>query len=187
MEKLFPKLMTNSVLTDQHGYSIMKNFYKVSALLILLSSCIGCSTIKKEGVDANFEIITSDFINPDDQTESRPLNISFFYLKDTEEFLNADYFDLFQADSTPLTSSLIQQSNILVLPNSRKLYSEEVPKDVRAIGIVYQFRKLGQAQWQAIIHTPETCFFGFNCGSILRNSKIFISIDELNTKTKLVD
>ncbi|CCK76781.1 conserved hypothetical protein [Oleispira antarctica RB-8] len=158
-----------------------------SLLLILISTCIGCSTIKKEGVDAQFEIITSDYINPDHKKESRPLNISLFYLTDTEAFLKADYFDLFQSDIDPLAGSLVQQSNVLVLPNSRKLYSEEVPEKVRAIGVIYQFRQLDKSQWRTVVDTPETCFLGLYCRSILHSSKVFISIDELNTKIKLVD
>ncbi|MBL4797350.1 MAG: type VI secretion system lipoprotein TssJ [Oleispira sp.] len=163
--------------------------YKIltTLLLVLVSICTGCSTIKKEGVDAHFEIITSDYINPDHEKESRPLNISLFYLTDTEAFLQADYFDLFQSDLDPLAGSLIQQSNVLVVPNSRKLYSEEIPENVRAIGVIYQFRKLDKSQWRTVVETPETCFLGFNCESILHDSKIFISVDELNTKIKLVD
>ncbi|MGK0249183.1 MAG: type VI secretion system protein VasD [Oleispira sp.] len=164
-------------------------YYKnlILLLLVLVSSCIGCTTIKKEGVDAHFEIITSDYINPDHQKESRPLNISLFYLTDTEKFLQADYFDLFQSEIDSLAGSLIQQSNVLVLPNNRKLYSEEIPENVRAIGVIYQFRKLDKSQWRSVIDTPETCFLGFNCKSILHGSKVFISIDELNTKITLVD
>jgi type VI secretion system protein VasD len=166
----------------------MKHYKTLTTfLLIIVSTCIGCTTVKKEGVDAHFEIITSDFINPDDKKESRPLNISLFYLTDTETFLKADYFDLFQSDMNPLAGSLVQKSNVLVVPNSRKLYSEEVPENVRAIGVIYQFRKLDKSQWRAVIDTPETCFLGFNCESILHDSKIFISVDELNTKIKLVD
>ena len=166
----------------------MNNFATLaSILLMIISTCVGCTTIKKEGVDARFEIITSDYINPDHKKESRPLNISLFYLTDTETFLQADYFDLFQADIDPLAGSLMQQSNVLVLPNSHKSYSEEVPENVRAIGVIYQFRNLEKSQWRAVVETPETCFLGFYCWSILHNSKIFISIDELNTKTKLVD
>ena len=166
----------------------MKHYKTLAGLvLILIATCTGCSTVKKEGVDVHFEIITSDYINPDHKEESRPLNISLFYLKDTETFFQADYFDLFQSDIDPLAGSLIQQSNVLVLPNSRKLYSEEIPENVRAIGIIYQFRKLDKSQWRAVVDTPETCFLGLNCKSILHSSKIFISIDELNTKTKLVD
>jgi type VI secretion system protein VasD len=163
--------------------------YKIltTLLLVLVSICTGCSTVKKEGVDVHFEIITSNYINPDHEEESRPLNISLFYLTDTETFLQADYFDLFQSDLDPLAGSLIQQSNVLVVPNSRKLYSEEVPENVRAIGVIYQFRKLEQSQWRTVVETPETCFLGFNCESILHDSKIFISVDELNTKIKLVD
>jgi type VI secretion system protein VasD len=166
----------------------MKHYKKLTlSLLILVSTCIGCSTIKKDGVDAHFEIITSDYINPDHQQESRPLNISLFYLTDTETFLKADYFDLFQSDENPLAGSLTHKSNVLVLPNSRKLYSEEIPENVRAIGVIYQFRKLEKSQWRSVIDTPETCFLGFNCKSILHSSKVFISIDDLNTKIKLVD
>ncbi|PHR90059.1 MAG: type VI secretion system lipoprotein TssJ [Blastopirellula sp.] len=163
--------------------------YKIltTLLLVLVSICTGCSTIKKEGVDAHFEIITSDYINPDHEKESRPLNISLFYLTDTEAFLQADYFDLFQSDLDPLAGSLIQQSNVLVVPNSRKLYSEEIPENVRAIGVIYQFRQLEKSQWRTVVETPETCFLGFNCESILHGSSIFISVDELNTKIKLVD
>jgi type VI secretion system protein VasD len=163
--------------------------YNVSTavLLILVSLCTGCSTVKKEGIDAQFEIITSDYINPDKAQESRPLNIAIFYLTDTEEFLAADYFDLFQSDINPLATSLVQKSNVLVLPNSHKSYKEEIPKDVRAIGVIYQFRELEKSHWRAVVDTPETCFLGFNCKSILHSSQIFISVDELNTKIKLVD
>lgn len=163
--------------------------YKASTafIFILTFLLIGCSTVKKEGVDAQFEIITSDYINPDKALESRPLNIAIFYLTDTEEFLAADYFDLFQSDINPLATSLVQKSNILVLPNNHKSYKEEIPKDVRSIGVIYQFRELEQSQWRAVIDTPETCFLGFNCKSILHSSQIYISVDELNTKIKLVD
>ena len=58
---------------------IFKHKTIATLMLIALSTCIGCSTVKKEGVDANFEIITSDFINPDHNKESRPLNISLFF------------------------------------------------------------------------------------------------------------
>lgn len=154
-------------------------------VVMILTS--GCSIIKKQGVDAHFEIITSDYINPDDNNESRPLNITLFYLTDSSNFLTVDYFDLFQSEEDPLAGNIFHKSNILVLPNSHKKYMEEIPEGVRAIGIAYQFRKLEKSQWQALIPTPETCFFGFNCKSILHNSKIFISVDEINTKTKLVD
>jgi type VI secretion system protein VasD len=168
-----------------HHMTHYKTF--VILLLIVVSTCIGCSTVKKEGVDAYFEIITSNYINPDHENESRPLSISFFYLTDTEKFLQADYFDLYQSDIDPLADSLILQSDVLVLPNTHKLYSEEVPEDVRAIGVIYQFRKLDESQWRAVVDTPETCYLGFYCRSILHSSKIFMSIDELNTKIRLVD
>lgn len=159
----------------------------MSVALVLLLSCAGCSTLKKDGVDAHFEIITSDFINPDHNNESRPLNITLYYLSDTEQFLKADYFDLFHTEVDPLAGSLLQKSNILVLPNNRKLYHEEVPENVRAIGVIYQFRKLEESQWRAVIETPEKCYFGYICRSILHSSNLFISVDELNTKIKLVD
>jgi type VI secretion system protein VasD len=180
--------MMNSILTINLDYRKMNRYRALTTLLILIvSSCIGCTTIKKQGVDANFEIITSDYINPDNNKESRPLNISLYYLADSEEFLKADYFDLFQTEADPLSGSLLQKSNILVLPNKHQVHSEEVPENVRAIGVIFQFRNLNKSQWRAVIDTPETCLLGYNCKSILHNSKIFISIDELNTKIKLVD
>ena len=161
---------------------------KSFTLIVIILLCFsGCSIIKKQGVDAHIEIITSDFINPDDQNESRPLNIALFYLTDASEFIAADYYDLFESENAALPGTLIHESNILVLPNSHTKYTEEVPENVRAIGLVYQFRQLEKAQWLALVPTPETCFFGLNCKSILHNSKIFISVDELDTKTKLVD
>lgn len=165
------------------------NRYSITTvmLIILTSLCASCSTVKKEGIDAQFEIITSDYINPDSAKESRPLNIAIYYLTDTEEFLAADYFDLFQSDNNPLATSLVQKSSVLVLPNSHKSYKEEIPKNVRAIGVIYQFRELEQSHWRAVVDTPKTCFLGFNCKSILHSSHIFISVDELNTKIKLVD
>ena len=167
------------------NYSLNRAPIAFAILIMMLTS--GCSIIKKQGVDAHFEIITSDYINPDDNNESRPLNITLFYLTDSSKFFLADYFDLFQAEENPLAETLIHKSNILVLPNSHKKYTEEVPENVRAIGIIYQFRKLEKSQWLALVPTPETCFFGFNCKSILHDSNIFISVDELDTKTKLVD
>ena len=94
---------------------------------------------------------------------------------------------MFHTEDDPLAGSLLQKSNVLVLPNARKLYHEEVPENVRAIGVIYQFRKLEESQWRAVIETPEKCFFGYICRSILHSSNLFISIDELNTKIKLVD
>jgi len=174
--------MNNPLITMFNDYS---KFLMIA--FTLLFSCVGCSTLKKDGVDAHFEIITSNFINPDHNNESRPLNVTLYYLSETEEFLKADYFDLFHTEDDPLAGSLLQKSNVLVLPNARKLYHEEVPENVRAIGVIYQFRKLEESQWRAVIETPEKCFFGYICRSILHSSNLFISIDELNTKIKLVD
>jgi type VI secretion system protein VasD len=159
--------------------------YFVSTLFIISSS--GCSIIKNQGVDAHIDIITSDYINPDHNNESRPLNITLFYLTDESDFLHTEYYDLFQTEQTPLAATLIHKTNILVLPSQHKTYREAIPENVRAIGIVYQFRQLEQSKWLALVPTPESCFFGLNCRSILHNSNIFISIDELDTKTKVID
>jgi len=173
---------------------IMKPFITqlVSQISILLAVAIlglssGCSIIKKQGVDAHIEIISSDFINPDHNNESRPLNITLFYLTDSGKFLLSEYFDLFKSEGNPLENTLIHKSNILLLPNNHQFHTEEIPEDIRAIGVVYQFRQLEKSQWLALVPTPKTCFFGLNCKSILHNSKIFISVDELDTKIKLVD
>ena len=113
---------------------------------MFLSGCASTS-----GVNANVHIVSASYLNPSDSGEASPITLTFYELKSSAAFKQADYFDLDSSAASVLNSDLIDKQSIEVRPGESLKQGLFLPDGVKYVGITAGYRNIDQSIWRATI------------------------------------
>ena len=105
------------------------------------------------------EIEAAGDINPDRQGRPSPLVLRIFQLRSDAAFNSADFFSLYEKDSSVLGSDLIRKEEITLKPNGKQTLFFEPGADTRAVGVFGAFRRYEQATWRASVTVLPNKFY----------------------------
>ncbi len=129
-------------------------------LLLLLAALIACSKNppKEEPPPPPTRIFiqlqAAEDINPDPTGRPSPVVFRLYELKNPDAFVSADFFKLYEQDSTVLAADLIARQEMLIRPG-QTLQLERTPEaEIRYLGMLAAYRDLDNAVWRATLAIP---------------------------------
>jgi len=120
----------------------------LASMGVLLAAC--ASTVP----NANINIQSARYLNPDINGRASPVVVSIYQLKSPFSFKNANYSALSANSAQVLGSDLVDKQTVEVRPDSQKIINLSLAQNTKYIGIVAGYRKINQASWHRIIRVP---------------------------------
>ncbi|CAA0096794.1 Uncharacterised protein [BD1-7 clade bacterium] len=154
-----------------------------ATMMLLLSTA--CSSNKNKDLEVDTYLNTSSTINPDISGESRPVNLSIFYLTDVSNFTKAGFYDLYSKPEQTLGDQLLKVTRLQAQADEDKEIELDAPPETKAIAVIAAFRDVDQAKWGDHVLTPEKCFMG--CKPGLKGEELVIEVKRLSVDIALKD
>ena len=121
----------------------------------------------------NANIVAADGLNPDDSGRPSPIILRVYELKSLGAFEAADFFSLFEDDTTQLGADLTHREEYQLRPGEQKIYRREPPPETQYLAVMAGYRQLNQAVWKASILIPPE-----------QTSQLTITLDALAVSIK---
>ncbi|WP_241585949.1 MULTISPECIES: type VI secretion system lipoprotein TssJ [Rosenbergiella] len=140
--------MTNSIF----------NFIKQGGVLCLLLCLGACSSSVPEAPLAErfvVELQAGDDINQNEQGQANPLSVTLFQLKQTDAFVNSDYFALVETPSSELKAQSSKAGSYILKPGERQRIILTVREGVNYIGVVSGYRNISHSTWRTVFPLPK--------------------------------
>ena len=86
--------------------------------------------------------------NPDARGRASPMVVRVYVLKSPGAFQSADFFSLFDKDTSTLGAELIQREEVLMRPGDSKKLDFVLQPDAKVIGVLAAYRDLERSKWR---------------------------------------
>lgn len=153
---------------------------------LLYAMIAGCSStasgITKGVLDKVFEdkppkvvlrITSENDINPDISGRPSPIVLRIYALKSDDIFNNADFFAIYEEESTILGETLAEREELEISPGDGIEMEKEFDLETTHVGVLAAYRDLDNATWRGSIETPlnETTYIDVNLGRLTLSVK----------------
>ena len=116
------------------------------------------------------DIDSQPLINPDVTGKASPVLLRIYELRESNNFLGADFFALFDKEQATLAADLVRKQELWLKPGEHKTLQLQPATDTRHLGFFAAFRKLDDAQWRSLspltLHQLNTVLLKVN-GNVL--------------------
>jgi len=147
---------------------------RLITLFCTLLFLFGCaSTPKERALEGG--IYTSADLNPDHNNRPSPVVLRVYQLSSKVNFVNADFFSLYDDAQALLAKDLISVEERELLPGAHYKYNLELDPETNYVGIVVAFREIDKAQWISVAQVPEKEWF-----DLINKPVIEITINKLS-------
>ena len=116
-------------------------------IFILLVGCGGIPFMNK-ATTINVNIAAADHLNPDHNGRPSPVVVRIYELKSTGIFDSADYFSLFNNDTTLLAADLVHREEYNLQPGEQKTFTRKPSDDAHFLAVMVAYRNSNQAIWK---------------------------------------
>lgn len=96
------------------------------------------------------DIDSQPVINPDVSGKASPVLLRIYELRESNNFMGADFFALFDKEQATLAADLVRKQELWLKPGEHKTLQLQPANDTRQLGFFAAFRKLDDAQWRAL-------------------------------------
>ncbi|MEJ8849296.1 type VI secretion system lipoprotein TssJ [Variovorax rhizosphaerae] len=97
-----------------------------------------------------FTITAGPDANPDVRGRASPITLRVYAFKTTAAFEGADFFTLFEKDTSVLAADTVQREEMLLRPGESKKLQFVLPADAKAWGVMGAYRDLDRARWREV-------------------------------------
>jgi len=156
----------------------LRSLFVVAALVAVVSQM---EALAADKVTVKGFITTAEDLNPDYRGRPSPVGLIIFQLKSADAFNNADFFALFDPDTTALGGDLIARSQRMLQPGQSFEIEEEFDEEARFVGFVAAFRDVEHAQWRGLVELPQKGFFK----KFFSRKKLAIELQSLEVVAKI--
>ena len=148
----------------------MKNFKWILVAVtgsLLCTAVSGCSStvsgVTKGVLDKVLEddppevvirIKSAEDINPDISGRPSPIIVRIYSLKSDDIFNNADFFALYEEDSSILGDTMTSREELEISPGDSMKIEKEYDLNTTHVGVLAAYRDLDNAIWRGSIETP---------------------------------
>lgn len=139
--------------------------------LLILFAC--ASTPKERTLEGG--IYTSADLNPDHNNRPSPVVLRVYQLSSKDNFVNADFFSLYDDAQALLAKDLISVEERELLPGAHYKYNLELNPETNYVGLVVAFKEIDKARWLSVAQVPEKKWF-----DLIDKPVIEISINKLS-------
>lgn len=113
----------------------------------------GCSWFRTSPTELVLQVVVSDRVNVNEFDQASPIVLRLYDLKVAEAFLGADFFDLYDRETTRLGGDLLGRTETTLIPGRQvEQPRRTVPEEARFLGAVAAFREIEGAEWR--VSTP---------------------------------
>jgi type VI secretion system protein VasD len=100
--------------------------------------------------EVSIQIDTSPKVNPNAQGRPSPIFVRVYRLKNSVNFLAADYFNLVQKDQTVLGSDILFREEVMLNPGQSHVLQKKWLSEPGYFAVVAAFRDLDKSVWRVI-------------------------------------
>jgi type VI secretion system protein VasD len=109
----------------------------------------GCSIFGTSPTELVLQITVGARVNVNELDQPSPVVLRLYDLKATEGFLGADFFDLYDRESTRLGGDLLGRTETILVPGRNiEQARRTVPEEARFLGAVAAYREIEGAEWR---------------------------------------
>ncbi len=140
--------------TDMNG----KPLIFIISMMLLCSSCADAPPAPPPALpptQVSVEISSDGTVNPDINGAASPVLLRIYELKEKSNFVNANFFALFDKEQATLAGDLVRKQEFQIVPNAKKTVAITVDPSTRLLGFFAAFRSLDNAQWRAVSNLQE--------------------------------
>jgi type VI secretion system protein VasD len=124
----------------------------LSAMAILvIASCGGAPKMKAMTVSVG----AAATVNPDSQGRPSPVILHVLELKSTDQFNRLDYFSLTNNVQGTLGGDLVNQTQLVMTPDSTRMVNLELNPQSTAVGFVAGYRDMDNAVWRQTVELTD--------------------------------
>ena len=127
------------------AFGLLRAFLVMS--LIPLAAC-GETILAPSPTIISMSVVAAGDINPNAEGRASPVVLRIYRLTSPAIFNEADFFQLFEEESTTLGTDLLEREELVVMPGSSQVLTREVPDNTTYIGVVANFRDADTAIWR---------------------------------------
>lgn len=132
------------------GTIFSRNLSILLGCMLVLTGLAGCSkkplNIFPTKVDAT--ISASHEINPDTSQRPSPVVLRIYELTSDTTFNSADFFQLYDEESSTLGDELVSRQELDITPGEEKELVFKPQQNTRFLGVVAAFRNIDKATWR---------------------------------------
>jgi type VI secretion system protein VasD len=113
---------------------------------------IGLTACANKPVESRLQlgVSTTADVNPDARNRASPVAVRVYALKSSAAFESADFFSLYEKDSSTLGQELVRREELLLRPGETKPLEMTLPPEVKVIAVFAAFRDIEHARWRAV-------------------------------------
>jgi len=132
-------------------------FLLTAVLALLLTSCAEKPRMATQPVTAAedarvaLHMVADPGLNPRATGIPSPVRVRLYELKNSANFMRADYFALAERATPTLGVDLIDQDEVWFHPGEQRQLSRQLNSQTRHVGLVVAYRDIDQAQWRAVL------------------------------------
>jgi type VI secretion system protein VasD len=132
-------------------------FPLTAAVALLLTSCADKPLSPTQPITADpdarisLHMVADARLNPGASGASAPVRVRLYELRNTANFMRADYFALAEGATPTLGADLIDQDETWVHPGEQRQLSRQLNTQTRHVGLVVAYRDIDQAQWRTLL------------------------------------
>lgn len=117
--------------------------------LLAAPALAGCSIFGTSPTELVLQITVGARVNVNELDQPSPVVLRLYDLKATEGFLGADFFDLYDRESTRLGGDLLGRTETILVPGRNiEQARRTVPEEARFMGAIAAYREIEGAEWR---------------------------------------
>ena len=122
---------------------------KYIALILLLLTVSACSNQAPPAL-IDMRLVASQDLNPDHAGRPSPMVIKLIELSSTENFNEANFFDLYANAPAALGNDIVAEEEFILRPSTSRYLKLQIQPDSRYIAIIGGYQQLENANWKFI-------------------------------------
>jgi type VI secretion system protein VasD len=125
--------------------------------LIVAAFAAGCASPPPEPPPPTvieFTVQAAPGLNPDQAGRASPVVFRLYQLASPSAFNEADFFQLFEQDSTVLAADLVAKDEFVMAPGATETVVRELRPDARFVGLMASYRDIDNAVWRTSLAIP---------------------------------
>jgi len=100
--------------------------------------------------------------NPDHTGRPSPVIVRIFQLRNFGVFTSADFFKLYENESSILSGDLISREEYNLIPGEEKSITLLLDPQTQYVGVIAAFRDIEHSTWRAVSTLPDKSFYDFS-------------------------
>ncbi|MFG6447434.1 type VI secretion system lipoprotein TssJ [Roseateles sp. BYS180W] len=127
----------------------------LAAALLLCAWLAPAQAQERERTRLALQVQAAADVNPDAALRASPIKVRIYELKDSQVFLEADYFSLDEKDKLLLANDVLVREEFILRPGESRRIERKSHPAAQYLGVLAGYRDLLQSSWRVVHKLPE--------------------------------